>query len=555
MKPIIHLMNNMVLVFAMISCAVAQPPVIRGIASSASGGPAVVPQMLVSIYGSNLAVQTAIANVLPLTTQLGGTSVAFNGIAAPLLYVSSEQINAQVPSGVQGSINANVIVTTAAGNSSAFLIPVNSGSAPGIFTQDSSGCGQAAALNIHADGSTTPNTPQSSFDPQKDAGLAIFMTGLGSFSDRADGVPWSFNAADNRSTHFGATTVGVLPGIPGWLFAVAANVNQASTNLAISYAGPAPGLVGVDQVNALYFNFGPLETIPLPEGCRVPLSVVGSASADLISQPANVSIHSGGGACSDTPAGSLGIATWQQNVTSDTSGVSTSSNVAIQFIRGPGIIGFGGPPVVFVSSFEDYGPEQPPLPFCAASYPATLDAGTLIASGPGRSPAPLEPQNQNGVIGYEAVASIGAIQAGKYSISTAAGGTDVGPFAAEATLPSPIAITTDLRPGKPISLPFTLNWTGGGADSVVTVELKVLIPGDPTTPILSATSPATAGTRTLVAPPSYALFTFPPQADLEILVTQQPSQSLSNPFSASGLTMGGEQSWKYVFDFKGLTAQ
>jgi uncharacterized protein (TIGR03437 family) len=106
--------------------------------------------MLVSIYGSNLAVQTATANALSLTTQLGGTAVAFNGIAAPLLYVSSEQINAQVPSGVRGSASANVVVTTAVGKSSAFSMPVNSGSAPGIFTQDSSGCGQAAALNIHA---------------------------------------------------------------------------------------------------------------------------------------------------------------------------------------------------------------------------------------------------------------------------------------------------------------------------------------------------------------------------------------------------------------------
>src|ERR1022692_2161662 len=150
MKPIARLMSNMVLTFAMISCAFAQPPIIRGIANAASGGSAVVPQMLVSIYGSNLAVQTATANALSLTTQLGGTAVAFNGIAAPLLYVSSEQINAQVPSGVRGSASANVVVTTAVGKSSAFSMPVNSGSAPGIFTQDSSGCGQAAALNIHA---------------------------------------------------------------------------------------------------------------------------------------------------------------------------------------------------------------------------------------------------------------------------------------------------------------------------------------------------------------------------------------------------------------------
>ena len=82
--------------------------------------------------------------------------------------------------------------------------------------------------------------------------------------------------------------------------------------------------------------------------------------------------------------------------------------------------------MVSVSSVEDYGPAQPPLPFCAASYPATLDAGTVIATVPGRGPAPLQPQNQNGLIGYQAAASVGAIQAGEYSISTAAGGTVVG---------------------------------------------------------------------------------------------------------------------------------
>src|ERR1035438_9615831 len=112
-----------------------------------------------------------------------------------------------------------------------------------------------------------------------------------------------------------------------------------------------------------------------------------------------------------------GSRTWPATL----SGVSTSSNVAIQFLHGPGISGFALPPVVSVSSVEDYGPAQPPLPFCAASYPATLDAGTLIATVPGRGPAPLQPQNRNGLIGYQAAASVGAIQAGEYSISTAAG--------------------------------------------------------------------------------------------------------------------------------------
>lgn len=550
-------MNRMALVFATISCAFSQTAVIRGVENAASGSSyAVVPQMVVSIYGSNFTSQTAFASGSPLPMQLGGTSVTFNGIAAPLMYVSSGQINAQVPSGLQGSSTANVVVQTAVRASAAFPVPVTPmgisdasplitsfGSAPGIFTQDSSGCGQAAALNIHTDGSTTLNTPQTSFDPQKDSGFAIFLTGLGYFPDRADGVPWSYNAADNRSIQFGVT-VGDIPG-----------VNHPSTGLAVSYAGPAPGLVGVDQVNAMYYYFGSTVSLALPEGCRMPLFVVGSGTTALYSQLANVSIHSGGGACSDTPANSLGNATWQQNVTSDTGGVSTTSSVRVEFLQGPGILGYA-PPVVDVSSAESYG-YAPPLPAsCAASYPATLDAGTLTATRPGGGPVSLQPQNQNGVISYQSPTSAGAVQAGDYSITNASGATAVGPFAAEATLPAPITITTNLQPGTPISLPFTLNWTGGGSDSVVSVQLNVIIPGQLTTPLLEATSPAAAGTRTLTLPvPPASLFSMPAGAGVEILVTQQPAQAQSYPFSALGLTVGGEQLWNYVFDFKGLIAK
>jgi uncharacterized protein (TIGR03437 family) len=550
-------MNKVALVCATISCAFGQTAVIRAVANAASGsGNAVVPQMLVSIYGSNFASQTAFAGGSPLPMQLGGASVTFNGIAAPLLYVSSGQINAQVPSGLQGSSSANVVVQTPVGASAAFPVTVTPmgisnasplitsfGSAPGIFTQDSSGCGQAAALNIHADGSTTPNTPQTSFDPQKDSGFAIFLTGLGYFPDRADGVPWPYNAADNRSIQFGVT-VGDISG-----------VNHPSTNLAISYAGPAPGLVGVDQVNAMYYYFGPTASLPLPEGCRMPLLVLGSGTTALYSQLANVSIHSGGGACSDTPANSLGTATWQQNVTSDSGGVSSTTNVGVEFFQGPGILGYA-PPMVSVSSAESYGYAPPPPAFCAASYPATLDAGTLTVTRPGGGPFSLQPQNQNGVISYQSPTSAGAIQAGDHSITNASGATAVGPFAAEASLPAPITITTNLQPGTPISLPFTLNWTGGGSDSVVSVQLNVNNPGQLTTPLLEATSPATAGTRTLTMPvPPASLFSMPAGAGVEIIVTQQPAQAQWYPFSALGLTLGGEQLWKYVFDFKGLIAK
>jgi uncharacterized protein (TIGR03437 family) len=473
------------------------------------------------------------------------------------LYVSPNQINAQVPGAVEGSSSANVVVQTAAGTSPAFPVTVTPmgirdaspliasyGSAPGIFTQDASGCGQAAALNIHADGSTTPNTPQSSFDPQKDTGFAIYLTGLGYFPDRADGVPYTFNATDDRSIQFGVS-VGAVPG-----------VGHSSVSLATSYAGPAPGLIGVDQVNAMYYYFGPTVSLPMPEGCRMPLFVVGNGTTALASQLANVSVHRGGGACTDTPFASLGIATWQQNVTSDTTGVSSTSSAAIQFFEGPGILAPNNPPVVDVPSAENYGYTLPPPAVCAASYPATLNAGTLTVTTRGGAPVSLPPQTQNGLTSYQLPPSAGTIRPGTYSIADAATLSTIGQFSATGTLPAPITITTNLKPGTPIALPFTLNWTGGGSDSVVTVQLNVLVPGQLTTPVLSATSPATAGTRTLTLPtPPASLFSIPSGAGIEIVVTQQPAAVSTNPFTAPGLTLGGQQLWNYIFDFKGLVAQ
>src|ERR1700722_12407665 len=80
-----------------------QSPIIQAVQNAASGnGSAIAPQMLVSIYGSNLSNATAATNGFSWPTQLAGTTVRFNGIAAPLEYVSPIQINAQVPTGIAG---------------------------------------------------------------------------------------------------------------------------------------------------------------------------------------------------------------------------------------------------------------------------------------------------------------------------------------------------------------------------------------------------------------------------------------------------------------------
>ena len=81
-------------------CALAQTPIIAegGVvdaAGSRAGDTRVA--LWVAIFGSNLASVPMSANTIPLQVTLGEVSVSFNGVSAPLLYVSPGQINAQLP--------------------------------------------------------------------------------------------------------------------------------------------------------------------------------------------------------------------------------------------------------------------------------------------------------------------------------------------------------------------------------------------------------------------------------------------------------------------------
>jgi uncharacterized protein (TIGR03437 family) len=68
----------------------------------------VAPGSLVSIYGLDLAANTQSAGSPPLPFTLSGAMVLIGGQAAPLLYVSPEQINAQVPFGLTGPVRMEV---------------------------------------------------------------------------------------------------------------------------------------------------------------------------------------------------------------------------------------------------------------------------------------------------------------------------------------------------------------------------------------------------------------------------------------------------------------
>ncbi len=99
---------------------------------------------IVSIFGTNFASSLALASTVPLSTSLGGVSVTFNNVAAPLFAVTSAQINAQLPAGLTGA-TATVVVRTGAGSSAARTIQIARTSA-GIFTDPPGGAGQGIVV-------------------------------------------------------------------------------------------------------------------------------------------------------------------------------------------------------------------------------------------------------------------------------------------------------------------------------------------------------------------------------------------------------------------------
>jgi len=194
---------------------------------------ALAPGSLVSIYGSGLAEGLAEAATIPLPGTLGNTSVTFNGIAAPLLFVSPGQINAQLPwnvlpAGSEGG-SATVVVNRAGSVSPPRNFEVGR-FLPGIF---SLGSKQIQALAINGNGSLAApegSIPGFRTEPAKiGSTIVVLATGLGSVNPTLENGRNSLDGL-RRTT----STPTVLIG---------------GAQARIVFAGMSPEFVGVNQIN------------------------------------------------------------------------------------------------------------------------------------------------------------------------------------------------------------------------------------------------------------------------------------------------------------------
>lgn len=214
---------------------------------------AIAPGEFLAVFGANLAPSTvdscASGSSFPATCN--GTSIQINGVPAPLIYVSSTQVNLCAPLELFSG-STTLQVTTAGGTSSPFSLQV-AGAAPAIsaFT-DSKGAVISA---------TNPSSPG--------AVVLGYATGLGITNPQTtDGMP----APSNPLAHVAATIAVYVGGVPAAVsFAVLTpslvSTYQIAFTVPVGLLGNQPVVFTADGVAS------PPVTLQLPAGTPSALSV------------------------------------------------------------------------------------------------------------------------------------------------------------------------------------------------------------------------------------------------------------------------------------------
>ncbi len=272
--------------FKVVSTKVIQPLpsiVTGGVLNAASfakdaqgNGTAVAPGSLVAIFGNFPGATAASAASIPYGTSLGGISVTFNGILAPLQATAPSGafpfITAQIPFEVLSNVatpgTAQVVVTVNQQSSLPITTPIVP-SAPGIFTIPATGQGNAVLVFVDTKGTATiaaPTNANLGFPtapmPRGASGF-FYATGLGAVSppigDGSGGIDGIIHEA-------------ILKPI----------VTIGGISTEVDYSGPS-GFPGVYQINIV---------VPqgAPTGDGIPL-IVSTFDGSVIGNTAKVSIR------------------------------------------------------------------------------------------------------------------------------------------------------------------------------------------------------------------------------------------------------------------------
>jgi len=219
---------------------------------------------LITLVGTNLGpTNLQVASTLPFPSSLGGVQVLINNIPAPIYYVSANQVSAIVPYEITTSI-AQIQVVHNGATSNAVTEFVNS-TTPGVFTVPAGGIGYAAALHSSDFSLVTQQNPAKIGET-----IAVFVTGLGDvFPTVPDGAagPSSLSKTTNTIT-----------------------ADVSGTTATVTYAGLAPGLAGLYQVN-----------VTIPTGVTAGNNYLGIYGPDSYTTEASIPVGGSGSAIQNAP--------------------------------------------------------------------------------------------------------------------------------------------------------------------------------------------------------------------------------------------------------------
>jgi uncharacterized protein (TIGR03437 family) len=180
----------------------------------------VAPGAYVSIYGSSLASSTMVATQ-PYPTQIGDVQVLVNGVAQPLVFASSGQINFVYANSTPGLTQLTVMNSSGQNTVNVRVAPA----VPSLFLLDSAST--AAVVDITTGSIVSASAPAHAGDI-----ISLYATGLGA-TNRMNGLDYA---------------------------QVTPTVTIGGLDCPVSYAGRAPSFAGLDQIN-----------------CTIPSAVAGSA--------------------------------------------------------------------------------------------------------------------------------------------------------------------------------------------------------------------------------------------------------------------------------------
>ncbi|HZS49734.1 MAG TPA: BACON domain-containing carbohydrate-binding protein [Bryobacterales bacterium] len=207
------------------SVTVSSGGVVNG--ASFTGGQPIAAGEILSIFGANLASQTASAAGFPLPTALADCRVQIAGVPAPLLYVSPGQINLVAPTALSNLSGSSTTLVVFNGLLASQPIRVSvAGQAPGVFSVLGNAAGAGAVT--HQDGSlVSRSAPLVPGEP-----ISVYLTGMGPLSPPVpDGAPAPVNPLARALNNVQL----ILDGQP----------------VQPLYAGAAPNFAGLQEVVAL----------------------------------------------------------------------------------------------------------------------------------------------------------------------------------------------------------------------------------------------------------------------------------------------------------------